>query len=147
MLAMSDTDGWANNPDMQQILGEWNRILEILLKMDQTMVISTALIGFMPVLLLLAYDFYKRYHLPEHEIAFLTELFEATGGKSWNRKDGWEGYLKGSWFYDPHNMYGVSIRGGHVAKIDLYRNNLIGECNMTRTSFSNECASCALACA
>jgi hypothetical protein len=127
---LQGVDDWLKSidPEVQQIIVQWDRIVEILLNMDQTMIIATGLIGFFPVILLLAYDLYKRYHLPEHEVAFLQELYETTGGKSWNRKDGWDGYLNGSWFYDPHNMYGISIRSGHVAKIDLYRNNLAGAC-------------------
>ena len=104
---------------------DFNAILNAFLHMEATTLIFTVLVGLLPLFVLLFFSLYFRLSIPAREKAFLRDLFEATGGERWRRNDGWS--KLGGWFADPSKCYGLTVRKGHVVKIDLYKNNLDGE--------------------
>ena len=50
----------------------------------------------------------------------LVAFYQATGGDTWRQKDGWITEA------DISSWYGVTVRDGHVVKLDLRANNLQG---------------------
>jgi len=82
----------------------------------------TLFLALFPVLLFVAY--FSRLAIPSREMAVLRKVYSATGGPGWNRNYGWD-ELSG-FFCDPASCHGLTIRDGHVVKIDLEKNNLQG---------------------
>ena len=89
---------------------------------DLNTVLSTALIGLIPVIAVVAW--FSRPSIPSAERRFLRDLFEQTNGRSWIRSHGWHSLDR--WWWDPTVCYGLIFEDGHIVEIDLYKNNLVG---------------------
>ena len=93
--------------------------------MDATTLVFTVLIGLLPLFVVLFFSLYFRMSIPTKERQFLLDLYEQAGGEGWRRNDGWT-KLGSACFFDVSKCYGLTVRKGHVVKIDLYKNNLVG---------------------
>jgi hypothetical protein len=85
-------------------------------------ILFTISFALFPVLLFVAY--FSRLAIPAKELAVLRKLYANTGGPGWNRNYGWD-ELSG-FLCDPSSCHGVTIRDGHIVRIDLEKNNLQG---------------------
>jgi len=92
------------------------------LSVDLNTVLSTALVGLIPVIMVVAW--FSRPRIPAHEKRFLQDLYRTTGGSKWNRNHGWQSL--DNWWWDPSVCYGLIYEDGHIVEIDLYKNNLAG---------------------
>ena len=101
------------------------RYVEVFTEMEADTLMLSLIVGFTPLVTLLISAIFLRTTIPKHEIKFLKDLFESTNGPGWNRKDGWA--RLGYFFCDYATLYGLTIKKGHVVKITLYKNNLIGK--------------------
>ena len=99
-------------------------ILEAVTNMESDAILLTLLIGFTPLLFVLLLGYLCRASVPEAELMFLKDLYRSTNGPCWNRNDGWD--RLDDYFFDANCLYGVTVRKGHVVKLDLYKNNLQG---------------------
>ncbi len=59
------------------------------------------------------------FDVPLEEYTALVDLYNATDGDNWTKNDNWLSATVGNW-------YGVTVQNGHVTKIAMTANNLVG---------------------
>ena len=134
-ISKGDMADWAKSFDqLNEVLNDGLRLLQdadagaiidAVTNMESDAVVFTLLIGFTPLVFVLILGWICRASIPEKELNFLKDLYRSTNGPCWNRNDGWD--RLDDYLFDANSLYGVTVRKGHVVKLDLYKNNLQGK--------------------